>query len=133
MANPYGGLKKGWYKGTEVPFSWREWGAIHKSSRGVHRQKDRRKDLSFQKKGDFVNKTIGTRMNFLMRGLADNDRDQIARVQCYVMRKERGYAKEKTLKGKRVTWKYQQPKGTKTASLGGGTKVVWTGIQDDSD
>ena len=71
-------------------------------------------------------------MNFLMRGLADNDKDQIARVQCYVMRKERGYGKAKTLKGKRVTWKYQQPSTTKSASLGGGAKVIWTG-KDDSD
>ena len=48
------------------------------------------------------------------------------------MRKERGYGKAKTLKGKRVTWKYQQPSTTKSASLGGGAKVIWTG-KDDSD
>jgi len=102
-----------WYKTGEVPFSWREWAAIHKSSKSIHGQRDKRKDLSWQRGGsDFANKTIGTRMNFMIRGLS-GDKNQIAQVKCYVKKKSVSHEGSRNLKNKRVTWMSASPKKAK--------------------
>jgi len=117
MANPYGGAKKGWYRTADVPFSWREWVSVSNTSRPVHKQRDKRKALPFQKKGDYMNKTIGTRMNFLLRAFDPKDKDQLAYVQCHVMRKPKTFAQEKTLAKKQVEWRYLQPSPSKMAEI----------------
>jgi hypothetical protein len=117
MTNPYGGTKKGWYRSADVPFSWREWVWISNSSKGIYKSKDKKRDLPFQKKGDFVNKNIGTRMNFFLRAFDAKDKDQLAYVSCYVMRKPKSHQKEKTLAKKQVEWRYIQPKPSKVSEI----------------
>ena len=94
-----------WFETEKVPFSWREWQKILNSSKGVHGGKDKRKDLSWQKgNSDWANKSIGTRMNFLARGMY-GDKKQIAQVKCFVMSKTGSHEKAKSLKNKKVRWK----------------------------
>ena len=107
----------GWYVTEDVPFSWKEWMAISKSSTRVYGQRDKNKILNWQKKGDYVNKTIGTRMNFLIRAFDAKDKDQLAYVQCHVARKPRKYQKEKTLKKKQPRWRQQKSGPSKVSQI----------------